>query len=369
MTTDTGTPLRGPPGAHAAALNRGRLQLILAQRPVLWAGNLGLQGCAVALLAAEHAPAPLLAWMLINVVLTTARIVSAARLRGRSWDDADIARWLRWQVAAAAAGGTIWGVGAWLFLHPQPPGTFLAFSVLLLGVSWGGAVALAPHYTAAFAWTVPFVGLAALRHATLDTSHASLLGTTTFAYLLFLLMTARNLNRAVSAKIVADAENVALLAAVSRARDDAVRASAEKTRFLAAISHDLRQPLYAARLFMDLQETQLTTAPQLSVHRRAQNALAALDDQFAALTDLARLDSGVLEPRVDDVALRPIIADLVAECRAVRTHHGAPGPTLQCRCADVVARTDAALFQRILRNLLDNALKFTERSSVTIDAR
>lgn len=169
-----------------------------------------------------------------------------------------------------------------------------------------------------------------------------------------------------------DRDNVELLArlreetAVAReARLAAEQANRTKSRFLAAASHDLRQPLHTLLLFASLLErADPTHRPQFVQHIQA--AAGALDKLFAGLLDLSRLDAGAVSAAPRTVATRDLIAPVVEEFAGAAA---VKGLALLTRIDDAAVRTDPFLFERVLRNLVDNAIKYTDRGEVEVSAQ
>jgi signal transduction histidine kinase/CheY-like chemotaxis protein len=157
------------------------------------------------------------------------------------------------------------------------------------------------------------------------------------------------------------------LDALNRALAEANQA---KTRFLAAASHDLRQPVQALAMNMAaLQAEALSTGQGLLVDRMAQS-LDALGRMFDVLLDISRLDAGIVPVHAEPLALRPLLHRLVEEHRPAAE---AKGLTLRLRLpADapaLMSHSDPVLLERCLRNLLDNALKYTPQGGVLLAVR
>ncbi len=150
------------------------------------------------------------------------------------------------------------------------------------------------------------------------------------------------------------------------ARREAERANDAKSRFLAAIGHDLLQPLHAAHLFVDALR-QRVREPES--HRLAGQVSGALDSTTALLTDLldmSRLEAGGLVPEVREFALAEVLDPLVSEGRAVAVEQGLALGHVPTR---VWVRSDPRLLRRILQNFLSNALRHTSAGRVLIGVR
>lgn len=150
------------------------------------------------------------------------------------------------------------------------------------------------------------------------------------------------------------------------ARDAAEAANNSKDKYLAAASHDLLQPLNAARLLVStLRERKLPGAEQVLVERTHQ-ALEGAEDLLTDLLEIARLDQSAIRPDLDVHPLDELLGPLVSEFDEVAR---AAGLGLRKRIPALAVRTDHRLLSRILRNFLSNACRYTERGSVLLAAR
>jgi signal transduction histidine kinase/CheY-like chemotaxis protein len=155
-------------------------------------------------------------------------------------------------------------------------------------------------------------------------------------------------------------------AALLDAKAAAERANESKTNFLAAISHDLRQPLHAARLYLGEAAAWAANGSAGGLIGRAEAALDAMDDMLESLLDMARLDSGSWRVEPKTFALAPLLARLVEESQAAAQEAGL---RLRYVPSSAVVHTDRRLLEQILRNLIGNAMRYTVRGSVLVGCR
>jgi PAS domain S-box-containing protein len=153
--------------------------------------------------------------------------------------------------------------------------------------------------------------------------------------------------------------------AVEAAREAAERANGAKSRFLAAASHDLRQPVQALSLLLPALDPHVDALVGKRILATAQDAAGALRDLLDTLLDMSRLDANVVEPRVEDVPLARVL-DGLAMLRPAATDKGL---RLEVARTGLVVRSDATLLGRMLRNLVENAIKYTEEGRVSVTCR
>lgn len=162
------------------------------------------------------------------------------------------------------------------------------------------------------------------------------------------------------------AERRAIEAEMRRARDAAEAADLSKTRFLAAASHDLLQPLNAAKLFISALSAGDLPPEAASVARKVESAFASVETLLNALLDISRLDAGGGEAQVADFPIARILEPVAEEFRPVAAERGLR--LRVARCAAVV-RSDPHYLRRIVQNLVGNALKYTVKGGVVVGCR
>ncbi len=139
-----------------------------------------------------------------------------------------------------------------------------------------------------------------------------------------------------------------------------------KSRFLAAASHDLRQPVVTIGLLVDLLREHIQAPTQRRMIDRVHDAVASMETLLKGLLDLSRLEAGSVQPRITTVELQRLFdaiaphADDAAARRKLK---------LRLRPTRLAVRSDAVLLEQVLRNLVGNALRYTERGGVLVSAR
>lgn len=144
------------------------------------------------------------------------------------------------------------------------------------------------------------------------------------------------------------------------------QANRAKSRFLAAASHDLRQPLHAMGLFVGALAERVEGLEAGEILGNLRTTLGALDEMLNALLDISKLDAGVTKPALAEVALGPLLRRLHAEFGPEACAKGLDFRIVECSAS---VRSDPALLESLLRNLLSNALRYTVRGKVLLGCR
>ncbi len=271
-------------------------------------------------------------------------------------------------VALSAINGIAHG-SAVVFL-PQLNGIESAFlSILLLGLCTGSVGTTNGYRPIFISFIVPvllplattwafFTGTALNRLAELSTALLVLL------FGAVLIATARDSYRMFRESFEIRQQQAKLNRQLRVALDDAEAANRAKTRFLASASHDLRQPMHTLTLF----GAALALRPLDEGSRRIVNdmgtALQSLGAQLDALLDISKLDAGVVPVRPGVFFLVDFLQRIEFDCGPL-AHRKGLGLTVDCP-PNAVCKTDEALLARIVRNLVDNAIKYTPRGGISI---
>jgi signal transduction histidine kinase len=333
-----------------------------------------LAGIVAALFAASAlqgrgAPRGVWLWAGCYVVLALSRrflLTSASRDQARRvWPrgaDAAVRRiWLALMAASAAA----WGAGPVLFLSKDfaAGGTLTGIWLAAAGLS---APLLAAARAAIYLWLLPAVLPLLFALVLQGSSEALVFATLGAAFLLLLLRLALEQNDSLAAGLMARFRNEDLVQQLRTQVDLAARASQDKTRFLASAVHDLRQPLHALGLFCAALDQRLHDIPERPLVKNMMASIEALESSFGAMLDISRLDAGVVQVALQRFPVRDLFRRLYqqfggdAEARDI---------SLRFRAARRVVSSDPQLLERVLSNLVQNALRYTRHGGVLVAAR
>ena len=149
-------------------------------------------------------------------------------------------------------------------------------------------------------------------------------------------------------------------------KNEAEQANRDKSNFLAAVSHDLRQPMHAIGLFSATLRQRVSTDEQAGLVQRIEDSVNALQIMFDELLNISRLDSGTLEPRLETCDLAAMLKQVGQTFQPVAEQKNL---FLRVRVCPARVTTDAMLLSRIINNLTANAIRYTTRGGVLISCR
>lgn len=152
---------------------------------------------------------------------------------------------------------------------------------------------------------------------------------------------------------------------LTEAKELAESANVAKSRFLASISHDLRQPIFALSLYANLLKDRVGPA-EAPLAANIRDLVGSLGDLLVEVLDLSKLDAGVVKPAVRDFCVTELFGQLAA---SFAPKAAAKGLMLSFRPSERLARTDPVLFGRLIGNLLGNAIRYTQRGGVLVGCR
>ena len=319
-------------------------------------------------------PSLRLAWGLTFAAVWLARVWLAVRFeRFEPRTAAHLARRLRaWHIGVLAS-GALWGAAAWFF---SAYGTGLHQLGLVL-IVYTFCVACVPILSPQFRLFVAFVLLvfvpAIARVAMQDPDLGWQMALVMTVAMLMIVLLGRNYRKSFDGVIDLKlrTEALAVQLAAEKAVADAARHEAEvanrsKTQFFTAASHDLRQPLHAMGLFAEALR-QRTHEPEVAQLVNSINeSVDALEGLFSELLDITRIDSGGVEVNPESFAMAEIFRKIRLHCEPAAFEKGLD---LRIRGDRHVAFADPLLVERIVRNLVGNAIRYTSDGTVLLSCR
>ena len=365
-------PIQAP--ANEPSLIPDLVRSIYAQTGVSLLGHfLGIVVFTAIMFPLAH-PLALWGWSLTFSALWVFRVSSLVGFRRSQLQDAaEHEYWLRlWNVSAIASAG-MWGVATLLFY--QQAETFQRVALMLMIYTYGmGGVPYMASQSRVFiiCLSLYFGPLVASIALTPEPHHLELAG-------IWCLMTygtfalGRAFRRVFDDMVRLKLHNEELAAklreeaaAAEVAQRQAELANRAKTQFFAAASHDLRQPLHAMGLFAEALRQRSTDDEVVHLVNSINSSVDALEGLFSELLDITKIDTGGVEPEPEHFS----VGDLFSRLRL----HFEPtafekGLALSFRGEQHFAYADPMLVERIVRNLVSNAIRYTEDGGVLVSCR
>jgi signal transduction histidine kinase/CheY-like chemotaxis protein len=360
------------PSPAAAALESAlliRAELIRAQfriMPGAFFGSALVATLVVAMVADRLSLGVLLPWLFAVYLLSVARFVLWRWFRHANPSTSEIKRWGRLAIAAGGISGLLWGIGG-IVLHDRTSLSHQLFVLLATtGLGFTSTYMTAPLLPAFLAYVCPSFLLSAIPFL-LDGDRLHLaIGICTLLLLPIVVQFATRVSRTFLDSVIVRLQNSALMAELRQQKEAAEEANIAKSRFLAVASHDLRQPLHALGLFVQALQESSIAAHERHLVGNIRRSVDAMEELFDALLDISRLDAGIVRPRFETFGLATLFERLNFEFGPVAKQKGL---SLSVMKTAVFICTDPTLVERIVRNLVSNAIRYTERGGLLLGCR
>ncbi len=285
------------------------------------------------------------------------------------------AAWLLWAVM-----GLSWGLLAWLHILPEQPLSTTLVMGAVAGLASAGLAVFGPSWPIAMGfWLSCALTTASGLLAVQEAVHVAL-AAAVLVYVAAMTVFSRHAAQAALRSIALHRANEAL---VNQLRDQTLRAQAArqlaeeatadaeaanraKTVFLASVSHDLRQPLHAAGLFIGALSAMRLQGRAAHLLHQVSAAHTAAADMLNTLLDFSRVEAGAVQPQPRPFAMQPMLHRLVQELAPWAEEKGL---ALRLRDTRLAVEADPSLVEMMVRNLLLNAIRYTDRGAVLLACR
>lgn len=308
-----------------------------------------------------------LLWVSSTAICVAAHLVLRWIYDRRAPSDANWRQWAWSFTAISLMEGITWG---WASLYLATEG-FFEIQVLVLAVTFGvaaGAIPARSSYLPAFCAmffpaTIPYV----LLKVGVTSQVQQVSGLFMLVFIAGMGALAFNVNRNFKTAVDLRLRSIELAEQFRQQKELADEANRAKSRFLAAASHDLRQPAHALSLLIGALRGLALPEEATRLVALIEDSAVALDRLFAALLEISRLDAGVVEVRRQNLAIYPLLNRICSDYRELAA---AKNITLKLHPSSASVFTDPVLFgDRIMRNLIANAVNYTDHGRVVVGCR
>lgn len=302
-------------------------------------------------------------WLTVSVVSLSHWAVG----RYLSIDQLDAIRcekWLTIHRARSVTSGILWGSVWILFIDPNVTTITLFLAIVFTGYI-AGSMSSCAAYSPSFLLilvpaSLPFIGKCFYEGG--DVFNA--IGIAVLLFCSIMIMISRAAEQQYKDSREVNYQNLQLMKQLAEQKDVAEDAARSKSQFLAAASHDLRQPFSAINLFLDSLVDSSTKRVRPGVLAKVRSSLDVLNNMLHSILDVSRLDSSSIEHNPVHLDVNDVLVQLVGEYRPEAQDKG-----LELNyqpCANLIAIADKLFLYRILNNLLDNAVKYTREGHINI---
>ena len=301
-------------------------------------------------------------WLGMMVFLFLLRIISFMYYQ-RYFTPTRVRHFALYFVIGSGLTGLAWGVGG-VSLFPENDQVYQIFLLsVIVGMGAGAISSLTTYLPAFFAYfpasLIPVIPQLLFTNEQIHFALALMI----IAYTAALSYFAININRAIKQSLLLRFENLDLVSQLRQQKEEAEHANVAKTRFLAAASHDLRQPLHALTLFTSVLDESIQYPKVRRVVDQIKASVHALQSLFNALLDISRLEAGMMIAEKSHFALQPMFDKLANDFTPQANEKGL---SISWPNTRAYVFTDPNLLEQILRNYIANAIRYTNKGHVQI---
>ena len=309
----------------------------------------------------EVPPQVLIIWISIMLIVLCWRFFLYRQYK-KNYQPESTRRFANYYAIGTGLTGILWGFAGAMMLVPQEP-SHQFFILAIVGGLAAGSVNSATAYLPAFLAYTPISMLPASAVLLISGGSNTLLGIMTLVFVFSVSYIGVTVHRSYIDSLKLRFENLELVEQLKEQKYEAEQANIAKSKFLAAASHDLRQPLHALSLFTSVLDEATDSPKRHRVAAQIKASVEALHNLFNALLDISRLDAGVIEVVKNSFYLQPLLDKLSNDFHPLAKEKGLHFGYPTCTYA---VHSDPTLLERILRNYISNALRYTHNGEVTV---
>jgi len=305
-------------------------------------------------------------WFMVVMVLSFIRYLSVKKYRKRKQQENNDIYWGWIFSFFAFLSGLTWGAASILFFTPDNLQLFNILTLIIIVISVGSMVALSAFpmafYLFVFTAMLPMIW----RYLNIDEQSYEIFGFLLILYNFGLFKLARVNHRMLRESTVLRFENIDLIAQLTEQKEKAEQANISKTKFLASASHDMRQPIHAMSLFLGVLEERVEKEDQKNILKKIQKSSNALGSLLDSLLDISKLDAGVIKVIPESFSLNYLFDSLNNEFQEVAKEKNLK---IKFVSTKLWINSDYRILERITRNLISNAIRYTEAGRILVGCR
>ncbi len=305
-------------------------------------------------------------WMIVVIILSVFRYIMLKRYNKQEQDEKEVIWWGWFFVLTAFISGCIWGATSILFLQTDSLVIMLFLLMTLTGITVGSSASLSNFAWSYYAFAIPTILPFAYVLASEGKTDFIILSIMLTVFLLLQLIVAKKNQSTLDESIILRNEKTDLIQQLELKKEKAELANSAKTRFLAAASHDLRQPLHAMSLFLDILDERNQDPEQAMIVDKIKKSSLSLENLLESLLDISKLDAGIISVNKKSFPIQKLFDVLANEFNSIAIEKGL---RIHFMPTSLYLNSDSQNVERILRNLISNAIRYTEQGKILIGCR
>ena len=343
-----------------------RVQLLYKMVPTVLFGFLGSSSIAALIFLNQISMMSLFVWLGTMVLAAMAMWLTYQLHQHSLFKQYNATAWLtRVTIVMSVFCGTAGLSGIALFV-PDSLSYQLILMIILFAWTGGAAIATASYtpvfYVAIFSFLVPYTSRLLFEGGFLHIALAC--GVLSFA--IPLIWIHRNINNMIITSLNLQFSHAALAHDLQLQKDNAEQATISKSRFLAAASHDLRQPLHALGIFVGELKERTSDLKSRMIIEKIESSATAMTKLFNSLLDISKLDAGAIHPDIKLFPINDLLAEIELECYPQAEAKRLRFKVVPCKA---FVHSDSTLLASVIRNLVSNAIRYTSSGGIVIGCR
>lgn len=353
-------------GMTAKSMQAERIRVLYKQVASVLVGNVFIASLLTTFLYTYTNNSLSLYWLVVVVGITAVRYGLLKQYYKVERNESSVIHW-GWIFAGTAfVSGCTWGATSLLFLQTDNLVIMVFLLMTLTGITVGSSASLANFVWSYYAFAIPTILPFAYVLVSAGKSEFIVLSLMLSVFLLLQLVVAKKNQNTLDKSIVLRNENIELVEQLQIKNKKAELANAAKTRFLAAASHDLRQPLHAMSIFLNVLSENNKDIEQSVVIDKIKKSSVSLENLLESLLDISKLDAGVISIDVKPFKIQTMFDILRNEFKTIAAEKDLD---IHFMPTSLSLNTDMQIIERVLRNLISNAIRYTESGRVLVGCR
>lgn len=307
----------------------------------------------------------LFGWLSAILLVTLARSYLSFNWYAKQLEPKKTALFEQVSLALAFLAGCLWGATVFVMDFQQYPEASVFLNIIVFGLA-AGSVGIGSYWLEYFLiYNFTVFGLYIFTYSFGLPEPYYLLAGSTLLFVVFMTQIALVFHRGNAQNILLNIRNEKLAVNLSKQKQEAESIAASRNRFLAAASHDLRQPVQALNFFLAVLKEELNSERGIETYKKVQKCTDGINDLLGSILDLSKLDADVVPINKEAVALKPIFSDFEQQFNVIAERKGL---RFEVNACDHYVLSDETFLRRILSNLITNAISYTTKGTVTLSA-